>query len=157
MVLGTLGNWRFEKYETLVVTIYEVIVFSKSLARKKPQCWFYNLQNKDYEQCKQKKFQNNEDAIKIIFYITKQVKKSLYKVGWMWVYVYMLWGEIEIHEKLSSLNDGRLLGLTFLLVVNSPNFGCCAAVKLSQAAASWESKEWDKWAKRSCFHRCEVS
>ena len=55
-----------------------------------------------------------------------------------------MWDDIEVHEKLSSLNDGKdatfdLAIDVFLLAVCSPIFCCMSSVKLSQAMANWEN------------------
>ena len=52
-------------------------------------------------------------------------------------------GEVEVHEKLSSLNDGKHVNFVrtnmFSLTISSSMFGCGASVKLSRAVARWES------------------
>ena len=62
-------------------------------------------------------------------------------------------GDIEVHEKFSILKDGKYANFirnmnVFSLAVNSPIFGCCVAVKLSRAVASWENWEWESERKR---------
>ena len=52
--------------------------------------------------------------------------------------------DVEVHEKLSILKDGKCTHFDIAknvlpLAVGSPIFGCCVAVKLSRAVANWES------------------
>ena len=52
---------------------------------------------------------------------------------------------VEVHEKFNILKDGKYTNSimfinVFTLSVSSPIIGCCVAVKLPRAVASWESE-----------------